>query len=103
MRQRVLNEAIPRLLDMLEAGERIDRYAVRGREAFEHDELVQNWITNSSRSSARPPRITPDLRESRSEVPWRQIIGMRGGRSPYSVIADGSSATPSGHTVPWAT
>jgi hypothetical protein len=30
-----------RLLDILEAIERIHRYAVRGREAFEHDELIQ--------------------------------------------------------------
>jgi hypothetical protein len=29
-----------RLLDILEAIERIDRYAVRGRQAFEHDELI---------------------------------------------------------------
>ncbi len=35
-----------RLLDILEAIERIDRYAVRGREAFDHDELIQNWITH---------------------------------------------------------
>ncbi len=31
-----------RLLDILEAIERIDRYAVRGRETFERDELIQN-------------------------------------------------------------
>jgi uncharacterized protein with HEPN domain len=35
-----------RLLDILEAIERIDRYAIRGREAFEHDELIQNRITH---------------------------------------------------------
>jgi len=30
-----------RLLDIQEAVERIERYAARGREAFEQDELIQ--------------------------------------------------------------
>jgi uncharacterized protein with HEPN domain len=30
--------------DILEAIERIERYAVRGRTAFDADELIQNWI-----------------------------------------------------------
>ncbi len=33
-----------RLLDIIEAIERIERYASRGREAFENEELVQTWI-----------------------------------------------------------
>ena len=33
-----------RLLDIQEAIERIEKYATRGREAFERDELIQTWI-----------------------------------------------------------
>lgn len=67
-----------RLLDILEAIERIDRYAVRGREAFENDELIQNWITHQLQIIGEAAaRITPDLQENCPEVPWRQIIGMR--------------------------
>ena len=50
-----------RLLDMLEAIERIDRYAEKGREAFEKDELVQNWFVRHLRSgngASMPPRST---------------------------------------------
>ena len=50
-----------RLLDMLEAIERIDRYAEKGREAFEKDELIQNWFVHHLRSgngAPRPPRST---------------------------------------------
>lgn len=67
-----------RLLDILEAIERIDRYAVRGRETFERDELIQNWITHQLQIIGEAAAcITPDLRENHPEVPWRQIIGMR--------------------------
>ena len=33
-----------RLLDIQDAIERIEKYAVRGKDAFENDELIQNWI-----------------------------------------------------------
>ena len=33
-----------RLQDILEAIGHIDRYAARGREAFEADELIQSWF-----------------------------------------------------------
>jgi uncharacterized protein with HEPN domain len=35
-----------RLLDILEAIERIEKYANQGRQAFERDELIQNWIVH---------------------------------------------------------
>jgi uncharacterized protein with HEPN domain len=67
-----------RLLDILEAIERIDRYAVRGRQAFERDELIQNWITHQLQIIGEAAaRITADLRENHPGVPWRQITGMR--------------------------
>jgi uncharacterized protein with HEPN domain len=33
-----------RLRDILEAIGSIERYAARGRQAFESDELIQNWF-----------------------------------------------------------
>jgi uncharacterized protein with HEPN domain len=33
-----------RLRDILEAIVNIERYAARGRQAFESDELIQNWF-----------------------------------------------------------
>ncbi len=35
-----------RLLDIQEAIERIEKYAARGQEAFEQDELIQTWIVH---------------------------------------------------------
>ena len=33
-----------KLQDILEAIERIDRYAVQGRQVFEQNELIQTWV-----------------------------------------------------------
>jgi uncharacterized protein with HEPN domain len=35
-----------RMLDILEAIERIERYAEQGKAAFEADELIQTWIVH---------------------------------------------------------
>lgn len=35
-----------RLLDILEAIERTERYTSRGKVAFEHDELIQVWVVS---------------------------------------------------------
>lgn len=67
-----------RLLDIREAIERIQKYAVRGREAFEREELVQNWIVHHLQILGEAARsLSPALREQHPEVPWAKIIGMR--------------------------
>jgi uncharacterized protein with HEPN domain len=35
-----------RLRDILEAIDRIEKYSVCGREAFERDDLIQNWMVH---------------------------------------------------------
>ena len=67
-----------RLLDMLEAIERIDRYASRGREAFEREELLQNWVVHHAQIIGEAARKVSDvLRRAHPEVPWVQIAAMR--------------------------
>jgi len=67
-----------RLLDILEAVERIERYAARGRQAFERDELVQIWIVYHFQvigEAAR--RVSEALCAAHPEVSWPQIVAMR--------------------------
>ncbi|MCD4844486.1 MAG: DUF86 domain-containing protein [Methanosarcinales archaeon] len=67
-----------RLLDILEAIERIEKYAARGREAFEHDELIQTWIIYHLQIIGEAVSALPNsIREKYYEIPWSQIIGMR--------------------------
>ena len=67
-----------RLLDMLEAIEEIERYAIRGREAFLQDELVQVWMVHHLQIIGEAAaRLPSHLRSASPGVPWKQVIGLR--------------------------
>ena len=67
-----------RLLDIIEAIERIERYAARGREAFDRDELLQTWVVHHIQIVGEAVRKLSDaLRSEHSEIPWAEIIGTR--------------------------
>jgi uncharacterized protein with HEPN domain len=67
-----------RLLDIMEAIERIEKYAAKGRHAFEADELIQNWMVNHITMIGEACRsLSDDFQARYSSVPWADIIGMR--------------------------
>ncbi len=49
-----------RLLDILEAIERIEKYAAKGKRAFKNDELIQNWMVNHITVIGEACRALPD-------------------------------------------
>ena len=66
------------LLDILEAIERIEKYADEGKEVFEEDELIQTWIVHHITIIGEACRTLPDDFQSRhTNVPWADIVGMR--------------------------
>jgi len=67
-----------RLHDILEAIERIEKYAARGKAAFEEDELLQTWIVHHIQIIGEACRVLSDEFQTRhAGVPWSDIIGMR--------------------------
>lgn len=73
-----MREDRERLLDILEAIERIEKYASSGREAFIQDELIQIWILHHLQILGEAARaLDPSVRERFPQIPWSQIIGMR--------------------------
>lgn len=67
-----------RLLDILEAVERIEKYAERGKTAFENDELLQTWMIHHITVIGEACRALPDDFQARyTGVPWADIIAMR--------------------------
>lgn len=65
-----------RLLDILEAIALIERYAVRGRAAFEQDELLQTWIIHYLQIIGEAAaRLGGGF--DHAEIPWKAIVAMR--------------------------
>ena len=67
-----------RLQDMLEAVECIEKYSVRGRAAFERDELVQTWIIHYLLVLGEAARgLSADFRKRHPEKVWAEAVGRR--------------------------
>ena len=67
-----------RLRDVVDAIERIERYAKQGRDAFDSSDLIQTWMVHNIEIIGEACRaITDEYRTSHPEIPWRDIIGMR--------------------------
>lgn len=67
-----------RVLDSLEAIEKIKKYCSRGTDSFYSDELLQSWIVrNLQIIGEAASRITEETQARFPNVPWKKIIGMR--------------------------
>jgi len=66
------------LEDILEAIGHIERYAGRGRAAFEGDELIQSWFVRHLQIIGEAVRALPrEIRDRAPDIPWSEIVGMR--------------------------
>lgn len=67
-----------RLQDILEAVERVEKYAARGRAAFEQDELVQTWIIHYILVLGEAAGgLSVDFRKRHPEKVWAEAVGRR--------------------------
>lgn len=67
-----------RLLDIAEAITQIEKYAARGKAAFERDELIQTWIVHHLQIIGEAAaRLSDDARARCKEIAWSGVIGMR--------------------------
>ena len=67
-----------RLLDILEAIEKIEERVGPDRKVFERDEMLQVWIVHYLQIIGEAvTRLSDQIRLQYPEVPWGNIIGMR--------------------------
>jgi uncharacterized protein with HEPN domain len=65
-------------MDMLEAIERVERYAERGEEVFRFDELIKMYILHHLQILGEAAyKLPSEFRSEHSQIPWPSIIGMR--------------------------
>ena len=66
------------LEDILEAINRIEKYTAQGREAFDREELIQNWVVHHIQIIGEATgKISEELKAKHPEVPWPVIKAMR--------------------------
>jgi len=67
-----------KLRDILDAIERIERYSIQGKTAFEQNELLQTWFTQNLQVIGEAARsLSSDIRDQHPQIPWTKMIGMR--------------------------
>ncbi len=66
------------LEDILEAIERIEKYAGKGRVEFERSDLIQTWVVHHIQIVGEAVRkLSVEFRTGHPEIPWSQIVAMR--------------------------
>jgi uncharacterized protein with HEPN domain len=67
-----------RLKDILEALAAIERYAIQGKQAFDHQELIQVWIIHHLQIIGEAVNSLPsEMTTQYPDIPWRQIVAFR--------------------------
>jgi uncharacterized protein with HEPN domain len=67
-----------RLRDTLDAIDGIERYAARGRDASDQDELIQVWIVHHLQIIGEAAaQLGRDFHNAHPTVPWPQVVAMR--------------------------
>ena len=67
-----------RLLDMLDAIERIEKYISKGRGTFEQDELIQTWVVHHLQIMGEAAaKVGREFHEQHPSILWPEVIAMR--------------------------
>jgi len=69
---------LARLLDILDAIDKIERRASGGKDLFLTDELLQVWMIHHIQVIGEAAsRLSTSLREGHPSIPWDDVVAMR--------------------------
>ena len=67
-----------RLRDILEAIERLEKYANQGKTVFEQQELIQTWVIYHLQIIGEAARtISQEFKARHNKIPWRDASDLR--------------------------
>ncbi len=67
-----------RLIDIQEAIIKIEKYAIKGKEVFMQDELIQTWILYNLQIIGEAVRtISQNFKNSHNNIQWNDIADFR--------------------------
>ena len=67
-----------RVIDIIEAIERIEKITSKGKRVFYDDEMVQVWVIHHLQIIGEAAwRLAQPLKDQHPQIPWRLIAGMR--------------------------
>jgi len=73
-----VRDDLQRLRDIADAIEKIEKYTMGGREAFDREDWIQVWVVHHLQINGEAARGLSDAKKERlGDVPWRQVVGMR--------------------------
>jgi len=73
-----MRDVYERFLDMIEAIQRIEKYASRGRQAFVSDELIQTYIVHNLQILGEAAaKVSANQQSQYVDLPWPKMVGMR--------------------------
>jgi uncharacterized protein with HEPN domain len=73
-----VRDVTERLQDILDAIAHVERYAGRGRERFDSDELIQTWVVHHLQIIGEAAAgLGSGFHSAYPEVPWAQIVALR--------------------------
>lgn len=66
------------IADISEAITNIEKYALRGRDAFFEEELIQVWMRHHFQIMGEAARnLSEHFKENYSDIPWSKLIAFR--------------------------
>ena len=67
-----------RLRDIVEAIDRIEKYAIQGKEKFAEDELIQTWMIHRLMIIGEAAsKMSDETRQNYPNIPWVGTIDVR--------------------------
>jgi uncharacterized protein with HEPN domain len=73
-----VRDDLERIRDILDAIQKVEKYAAQGKDKFHKSELIQVWVIHHIQIIGEAAsKVSEELKAQSPEIPWPEIIAMR--------------------------